>query len=145
MRWHQRTHMCGYEVIEQWIGERWGQEKDRQGRRDGGAANATEGTCPERPRAPGRSTPPIAPRSLYCSFLIERAHDPSAQLWWSTAMCQVPPYCSARLSEILKQGAALGAVLGMPFNIGSRDRIDFAVEVSLHTQGFSAPNAALPR
>src|SRR6267143_447250 len=113
--------------------------------REVGAANATEGTCPERPRAPGRSTPAIGPRSLDCSFLIERAHDPSAQLRWSTAKCQVSTDRGARLFEILKQGAALGAVLSMPFNIGSRDRIDLAVEVSLHAQRFSAPHAALPR
>jgi len=33
--------MGGHEIIEQWIGERWGQEKERQGRRDGSAANTT--------------------------------------------------------------------------------------------------------
>src|ERR1700692_2469407 len=109
MRWHQRTQVCGHEVIEHWIGARRGQENEREGRRDGGAANATEGTCPERPRAAGRSTPRIGPWCLDCSFLIERAHDPSTQLWWSTAMCQVSTNRGARLFEILKQGATLCA------------------------------------
>src|ERR1700674_5479345 len=145
MRWHQRTQVCGHEVIEHWIGARRGQENEREGRRDGGATNATEGTYPERPRAPGRSTPLIGPRSLDCSFLIERAHDPSTQLWWSTTRCQVSTDRGARLFEILKQRAALGAVLSMPFNVGSRDRVDLAVEVSLRAQRFSAPHAALPR
>src|SRR6202035_466486 len=144
MRWHQRTHMRGHEVIEHRVGARRGQENEREGRRDGSTANATEGTCPERPRAPGRSTPPVGPRSLYRSFLIERAHDPGTQLWWSTTRCQVSTDRGARLFEILKQGAALGAVLAMPFNVGSRHRIDLAVEVSLHAQRFSAPHAAPP-
>jgi len=66
------------------------------------------------------------------------------QLWRSTLRLQVLTDCCARSFEILKQRAALGAVLNMPFNIGSRDRIDLAVKVSLHAKRFSALHAAPP-
>src|SRR5256886_1127003 len=124
MRWHQRAHVCGHQVIEQWTGDRWGQDQEREGCCDRCAANAAEGAHPERPRAPGRSAPAFGPRSVYCRFLIERVPDAGMQLRRSAARCQVPTDRGARLFEIMKQGAALGAVLNVPFNIGSRDRVD---------------------
>jgi len=124
--------MCGHEFIDHWVGERRGQKNERERRRDSGGANATEGTEPERPRTPCRSTPPAGPRRPHFGFSIERVCDAGTQFWRSTVECQVPTDRGAHSLEILKQGAALGATLNMPFNIGSRDRIDFAVEVSLH-------------
>jgi hypothetical protein len=46
---------------------------------------------------------------------------------------QVPTNHAAAVFEIFKQGAALGAVLGMPFERGSRHGVEFAVEVSLRS------------
>jgi hypothetical protein len=39
----------------------------------------------------------------------------------------------ARPLQIPKQGAAFGAMLDVTLNIGSRNRINFGVEISLNT------------
>jgi hypothetical protein len=75
----------------------------------------------------------MEPRSLGHGLLIQRVHDPRMQLRRSSARYQVPTYCGARPLELLNQSAASGTVLNMPFNIRSRDRVDLAVEVSLHS------------
>src|SRR5450631_1227951 len=145
MRRHQRTHVGTHEVVNQWMGKQWHQENERECRRNGCRADATRSAGPERPRLPGLSTAELWPRSVDCAFLIERAHDPSAQLWRSPRIRQVPTQRRARPFKILQQRTALGAVLHVPFNVGRAERIDLAVEVSLQAKRFSARHAALPR
>src|SRR5450755_1574978 len=142
MRRHQRTHMGTHEVVNQWIGKQWHQEKERECRCNGCRADAAGGTGPERPRLPGLSTPEMWLCSADCAFLIERAHDPSAQLWRSPCIRQVPTQRRARPFKVLQQRTALGAVLHVPFNVWRGECINLAVEVSLQAERFSARHAA---
>ncbi len=58
---------------------------------------------------------------------------------------QFLPQRGAHLLQVLKQRPALGAVLGMPLDIGGGDCIDLAVEVRLHAKRFSALHSVLLR
>src|SRR5450631_3288403 len=56
---HQGSHVSTYQVVQQWIGEWWCQDKECDTGGDRGTTNTTQSALPERLRSPARKPPRI--------------------------------------------------------------------------------------
>jgi hypothetical protein len=83
---------------------------------------------------PGRASRTLRLRRAERVGLIDHTVQARAQLGGNPEIRQLATQCRAGALEILLQLTALRAALNVPFDLDRRHRVDFIVEISLHTQ-----------